>query len=293
MKTGVLGLGAMGYPIALNLHKAGLLQAVWNRSVVKAQKCATETGVEIADDPADLARRSEIIVTSVSADSDLLSVIEAMRPGLKPGSVVVDTSTVSSGTAIKAATILEAVDAAFLDAPVSGGVEGAKNAKLSVMLGGQPAALDRARPALEAISARIVHMGPVGSGQATKAVNQIMVAGIAQGVTEALAFGQAMGLDLDKVVDVVSRGAAGNWFLDHRGPTMIRDRYHVGFKLALHHKDLAICKSMAERFGAALAGIERTLADYEVLMAEGRGAEDISALFRLKKRLFESNSSDS
>ena len=293
MKTGVLGLGAMGYPMALNLHEAGLLQAVWNRTAAKAQKFAAETGVEIADDPADLAHRSEVIVTSVSADPDLLSVIEAMRPSLKPGSVVVDTSTVNSDTAIKAAAMLEPVDAAFLDAPVSGGVEGAKNAKLSVMVGGLSAALERARPALEAISARIVHMGPVGSGQATKAVNQIMVAGIAQGVTEALAFGEAMGLDLDKVIDVVSRGAAGNWFLEHRGPTMIKDHYDVGFKLALHHKDLAICKRMAERFGASLAGIERTLADYEILMAEDRGAEDISALFQLKKRLFEAGSSSS
>ena len=283
--TGVIGLGAMGGAMALNLHRAGLLTAVWNRTASKAEGLAAETGVAAASDPADLAGRCEVVITCVSADRDLLDVVDARVSGIKPGAVVVDTSTVGVDTAQTAAARLEVVGAGFLDAPVSGGVEGARKGTLSVMVGGEGEALARVRPVLEAIAERIVHMGAVGAGQATKAVNQIMVAGIAQGVTDALAFGQALGLDMDKVIEVVSKGAAGNWFLEHRGPTMIRDQFGVGFKLRLHHKDLSLCRAMAQ--GASLDSIELTLAMYERLIAEGHGDEDISALFRLKRRLFD------
>jgi len=136
---------------------------------------------------------------------------------------------------------------------------------------------------LHSIAQRIVHMGPSGSGQATKAVNQIMAAGINQAVTEALGFAQAMQLPLDKVIDVVGNGAAGNWFLTHRGTTMIHDRYVPGFKVALHHKDLAICQRMAEEAHIPLPITEMTLMHYKKLIEAGYGAEDISALFRLKK----------
>ena len=286
MKTGMIGLGAMGYFMALNLHRAGLLAGVWNRSRAKAEALAGETGITVAPDPAELARRCQVVITCVSADGDLLEVVEALLPGCQSGTVVVDTSTVSSDTARQAAARLAAVGAGFVDAPVSGGVEGARQGTLAVMAGGEVSHLELARPALEAIAGRIVHMGPTGAGQATKAVNQIMVAGIAQGVTEALAFGRTMGLDLDKVIEVVGGGAAGNWFLDHRGPTMVRDSYSVGFKLALHHKDLTICKHMAEARGGSLPVVEQTLPQYQRLMEQGHGDEDISALFRLKKELF-------
>ncbi|WP_156302245.1 NAD(P)-dependent oxidoreductase, partial [Methylogaea oryzae] len=139
-------------------------------------------------------------------------------------------------------------------------------------------------PVLRAVAARIVHIGPVGAGQGCKAVNQIMAAGIAQAVTEALAFGQAMDLPMDKVIEVVSGGAAGNWFLDHRGRTMVAGTFQPGFKLGLHHKDLLICRESAEKLGVSVPVTEQTIGEYARLMAEGYGDEDISALYRLKSR---------
>ena len=146
--------------------------------------------------------------------------------------------------------------------------------------------MESARDTLAAIAKNIVHMGPTGSGQATKAVNQIMAAGINQAVTEALAFGQANGLNMDKVIDVVATGAAGNWFLDHRGKTMVQGRFEPGFKLALHHKDLSICQAMGRELDTEQAWpmIEMTLIHYQKLMEQGYGEEDISALYRLKRR---------
>ncbi len=152
-----------------------------------------------------------------------------------------------------------------------------------MMVGGDDAVLARVNPVLAAVAARIVHIGQVGSGQATKSVNQIMCAGINQAVTEALAFAEAQGLPMDKVIDVVAGGAAGNWFLDHRGSTMTAGVFAPGFKLALHHKDLKIAQAMAVSAGVALPLTEQTLKDYGELMAEGFGDEDISALYRLKK----------
>ena len=153
-----------------------------------------------------------------------------------------------------------------------------------MMVGGDESVLDRARPTLEAIAANIAYIGPSGSGQACKAVNQLLAAGINQAVTEALAFGEVMGLDMDKVVDIVATGAAGNWFLDHRDKTMLAGNYAPGFKLALHHKDLAICQAMLQdACDAKLPMIEMTLIHYQRLMEQGFGDEDISALFRLKK----------
>ncbi|MCP3999301.1 MAG: NAD(P)-dependent oxidoreductase, partial [Gammaproteobacteria bacterium] len=190
----------------------------------------------------------------------------------------------ASDTAKQAAEILQKHDAHLLDCPVSGGVEGAKNGRLAMMVGGDEAVLELARPTLNAIASNIAYIGPTGSGQACKAVNQLMVAGINQAVTEALAFGEVMGLDMDKVVDIIATGAAGNWFLNHRGKTMLADSYTPGFKLALHHKDLSICQAMLENAcDASLPMIEMTLIHYQRLMEQGFGDEDISALYRLKK----------
>ncbi len=284
MKTGIIGLGAMGFPIAMNLHQAGHLVCAWNRTHATAETLAAHCdNLEIASNPAALAARCELILISVSADADLRQVIDALLPALTPGTIIVDTSTVSSATVRDVAHQVVAQGAQFLDAPVSGGVEGAKNAALAMMVGGDATALEKIRTTLQVIAQRIVHMGPSGSGQATKAVNQIMAAGINQAVTEALAFAQAMQLPLDKVIEVVSSGAAGNWFLNHRGPSMVRDSYAPGFKVALHHKDLAICKRMADDVGMSLPVVEMTLMHYEKLIETGYGDEDISALFRLKK----------
>jgi 3-hydroxyisobutyrate dehydrogenase len=285
MKTGVIGLGAMGAPIARNLRRIGHLTCVWNRSPDKATQLHDELGVPAATDPADLARQCELIILSVSADADVLEVVDALLPGVQPGAIVLDTSTVSHATAREAAARL-APRATFLDAPVSGGIEGAHKGTLAMMVGGDAEALARIRPVLNSIAARVEHMGPVGSGQATKAINQLMAAGINQAVSEALAFAEALELPLDKVIEVLGSGAAGNWFLNHRGPTMTQGQYEPGFRVALHHKDLAICKQMAEQFDVALPVVEMTLIHYRRLMEAGYGDEDISALMREKRAMF-------
>ena len=284
--VGVIGLGAMGAPMARNLARAGLLASVWNRTRTKAEALAAELGVACANDPADLARHCDVVLTCVSADVDLLAVIDLLISGLDADKVLIDTSTVKPSTAIEVAQRLAEVGCGFLDAPVSGGVEGAKQGTLAIMVGGDTATLERARPILEAIGKRIAHMGPVGSGQATKAVNQIMAAGINQAVTEALAFAEAQGLPLDKVIEVVSAGAAGNWFLEKRAPNILQGEFPHGFKVALHHKDLGICKAIAAQYGVALPVVEMTLVHYGRLMEAGYGDEDISALFREKQRMF-------
>ncbi|MEW6038030.1 MAG: NAD(P)-dependent oxidoreductase [Pseudomonadota bacterium] len=282
MKTGFVGLGAMGLGMARNLHRAGLLAGVWNRAPEKAQALAAETGTTACASLAGLAATCDVIVICVSADADVLEVIAALTPKLRPGAVVIDCSTVGVATARRAAEVVRQAGGDFLDAPVSGGVEGARNGTLALMVGGRAETVAKVRPVLEAVGNRIMHMGDSGAGQATKAVNQVMCAGINQAVTEALAFGQALGLDLDKVIEVVSGGAAGNWFLEKRGKTMVRGVFQPGFKLALHHKDLNICLEMAERLGISLPLSARTRDDYAELMARGHGDDDISGLFRLK-----------
>ena len=285
MKTGVIGLGAMGAGMALNLHKAGHLHRIWNRTPDPARDLAAETDVTIADSVADLAADCELIITCVSRDADVLDVVGQIAAGAQPGTVVVDTSTVSSDTAVQAAALLDAQGVAFLDCPVSGGVEGARKGTLSMMVGGEEAVLEQVRPPLSAIAANIVYIGGTGAGQACKAVNQIMCAGINEAVTEALAFGEDMGLDMDRVLQVVSRGAAGNWFLDHRGHSMLAGSFDTGFKVNLHHKDLGICLHMAAQHpGVELKLVQMTVAHYERLMADGHGDEDISALYRLKRQ---------
>ena len=289
MKTGVIGLGAMGAPMARNLHRTGYLAAVWNRTMEKSRQLADELDVPVAVEPAALAQNCDLVILSVSADADVLEVIETMLPGVHAGTVVVDTSTISRDTAREAAARLQKAKAEYLDAPVSGGMEGARNGTLAMMVGGEAEVLRRVRPVLDSIARRIEHMGPVGAGQATKAVNQVMAAGINQAVSEALAFAAALELPLDKVIEVIGSGAAGNWFLAHRGPTMTRGNYEPGFRIALHHKDLTICKQMAAQFGVALPMVEMTLIHYRRLMEAGLGDLDISALHHEKQGLFASD----
>ncbi|MCB1728705.1 MAG: NAD(P)-dependent oxidoreductase, partial [Gammaproteobacteria bacterium] len=258
MKTTVIGLGAMGAGMAGNLFRAGLLTQAWNRTPERAQSAAAQHGFTVADSLESAGAQSDLVITSVSADADLQQVVDRLARVMTAGSVVLDTSTVSIDTARTVAERLEAHGIHFLDAPVSGGKEGAEKATMVMMIGGDEAVLEQIMPALNAISRKVVHMGPVGSGQATKAVNQIMCAGINQAVTEALAFGQHQGLDMDKVVDVVSSGAAGNWFVEHRGRNMTRGIFEPGFRLALHHKDLKICQTMLAADQVQLPMVEMT-----------------------------------
>lgn len=288
MKAGMIGLGGMGFGMARNVAKAGFLHGIYNRTADIAQNLAPELNVIAYNNPAELAAEVDIVLLCVSADKDVLEVVEAVANALKPNSIVVDMSTVSSETTKTAAKILSARQVQFLDAPVSGGVEGAKNGTLAMMVGGDAETLEKARPVLTAMTDRIMHMGSIGAGQATKAANQIMCAGINEAVTEALAFAEAQGLPMDKVIDIIAGGAAGNWFLDRRGLTMTQGIFKPGFKLALHHKDLKICQAMAAQIGMAIPLADRTVSNYERLMAEGHGDEDISAMYRLKKRFISS-----
>lgn len=286
MKTTVIGLGAMGAGMAGNLFRAGHLSQAWNRTPARAQAAAEQHGFEVADSLEAAAAQSDLVITSVSADADLLDVVDRLGRVMTAGGIVIDTSTVSIDTAREVADRLQAHGIRFLDSPVSGGKEGAEKATMVMMVGGDATVLEQAMPILESISRKVVHMGPVGSGQATKAVNQIMCAGINQAVTEALAFGQHQGLDMQKAVDVVSSGAAGNWFVEHRGMSMTDGGFAPGFRVALHHKDLKICQAMLAADHVQLPMVEMTLVHYERLMADGHGDEDISALYRLKRPLF-------
>ncbi|MGD8593943.1 MAG: NAD(P)-dependent oxidoreductase [Gammaproteobacteria bacterium] len=286
MKTGFIGLGAMGIPMAYHLHKRGYLMAVWNRTSSKAATFASETGAMHASDLGQLCEVCQAIIICVSRDEDVKSVISKLLPHLRPQSVVIDTSTVNPDTAIDIAMQLKQQEVDFLDAPVTGGVEGAKKGKLAMMVGGDGEVLQRVKPPLQCFTSRIVHMGKHGKGQAAKAVNQVMAAGINQAVTQALAFAEKLQLPLEKVIEITSSGAAGNWFLEHRGLSMTEGRFDPGFRVSLHHKDLMICRHMAASLGVDLDIADTTGDDYQQLMELGYGDEDISALYRLKKRQF-------
>ena len=283
LKVAFAGLGAMGHPMAGHLARAGLLGAVWNRTRAKAETIAQELGVAAPATIEDLVASCEVIALCVPADADVLTLSREIAAHARPGTIVVDHSTVSSVTARSALEVLAESGCAFLDAPVSGGVEGAKNGKLSIMVGGDAATLVRVRPVLDCYAARVSHMGDVGAGQNTKAVNQVLVAGIAQAVCEGLALSEKLGLDAERLLPTLGAGAASNWFLDKRGATMLRSEFSVGFKLALLHKDLKIVRELAVAAGTDRSVIEKSLADYAVLLAQGHGDEDISALIRLKR----------
>jgi 3-hydroxyisobutyrate dehydrogenase len=282
LKVGFVGLGAMGISMAAHLKKAGLLVGVSNRTMAKAQEFAAQNGV-IAGSPGELAGNCNVIVLCVSADADVLSVAKEIAAKAKPGAIVIDHSTVSAQTAKDAHALMQAAGGDFIDAPVSGGVEGAKNGKLSVMAGGDAAALAKVEPVLDAYSARVSHMGGIGAGQSTKAVNQILIAGIMQGFGEGLALAEALGLDPVVLMSTLTGGAANSWYLEKRGASALRNEFSVGFKTALMHKDLGIGQQLARSAGTAQTVIDKSIADFAELMAQGHGDEDVSAILRLKR----------
>jgi 3-hydroxyisobutyrate dehydrogenase len=277
--------------MARNLHKAGLLTAVWNRSPDKSAALAAELEVASPASLEEFAQLVDVAVVCVSADADVRSVVERLATGLARGALVVDCSTVSADTARWAATFLAARGVRFVDAPVSGGVEGARNGTLAIMCGGEPAAFEAARPVLAAMGKTIEHFGASGAGQATKATNQIMCAGIIRACAEAMAFAGAHGLPLDRVVSTLGAGAGSSWYFVHRAPNMIREAYPAGFRVKLHAKDLGICRDMAAKFGVSLPVVDAMLAEYAELIRLGYGDEDISATHRLKQALFKNPAS--
>lgn len=280
-RCGFIGLGAMGAAMARHLYAKGLLSVLGNRTTSKAQTLAAELGAVVASTPAAFAD-CDLVLLCVPADADVLETTDALAVVLKPGAVVVDHSTVSTRTACEAAAILAKNGIGFLDAPVSGGVEGARNGKLSIMVGGSTADLEKARPALEAYALRIAHLGAIGTGQACKAVNQVMVAGINEAVCEALALGRALGLEADLMLPTLSAGAAANWFLDKRGATLLRGEFTAGFKCTHLLKDLRIVEGMAREVGIQSSVIAQALVDYGTLVERGQGDADTSALVLLK-----------
>lgn len=282
LRCGFIGLGAMGAPMARHLHMRGMLACVGNRSVEKAVALATELQVRASRQPADLAI-CDVVLLCVSVDADVLANVDMLSAVLKPGAIVIDHSTVARDTAIEAAQRLARHGIGFIDAPVSGGVEGARNGKLSVMVGGDAVQVERARPALEASAVRVTHLGGTGSGQAAKAVNQILVAGINEAVCEGLALAEKLGLDPAKLIPTLGAGAAANWFLERRGATMLRSEFAPGFKCAHMLKDLRIVQGMAHAAGVRHPIVDQGVADYAELVEQGRGDEDTSALIRLKR----------
>ncbi len=286
MQTGFVGLGAMGAHMARNLHRAGLLTGVWNRTSDKARALAEELKVISFASLEELAGNCEAVVICVSADQDLRDVVAGLEPGLNPNMIVMDCSTVGKQTVRDIHAQLAALGVGFLDCPVSGGVEGARTASLAIMVGGDESVFERAQPILEKLGKAVAYMGSSGAGQAAKATNQIMCAGIIQAVGEAMAFAHEEGLPLKRVIDVLGKGAGSSWYFVNRAPFMANNSFPAGFRVRLHDKDLRICREMAARHGGVLPVVESTLAEYEKLIAQGFGDEDISAIYRLKSKLF-------
>ena len=287
MRVGFLGLGAMGQHMARNLHRSGLLSSVWNRTPGKAAALAAELGCQHAASPAALAANVDVVVMCVAADSDVQMLVSDLTPHLQSGAMVIDCSTVSAATARVCSQQLAVREIAFLDCPVSGGTEGARDAQLAIMCGGDVDALERALPVLQAMGKTVTHFGASGAGQAAKATNQIMCAGIIRAVAEAMAFARAEQLPLDKLVETLGKGAGSSWYFVNRAPNMIRGSYPPGFRVRLHQKDLKICRDMAAAQGVSLPVVDDVLAEYAVLIERGFGDEDISALFRLKAAQFD------
>ena len=284
IRTGVIGLGAMGAPMARHLAGAGLLSVLWNRSADKATQLGKELQVPVAENIGELTRHCNIVLICVSADDDVVEVIDSLLPDIAENSIVIDTSTISPSTAVKMAERLAAKNVHFVDAPVSGGVEGAINGTLSVMAGGDSADMLRIQPVLKALSSTVTHMGPVGSGQATKAVNQVIVGGVAEAVCEALALSEKLNLPSERLLSVLGAGAAGSWFLEHRGHSMLDNRFEKGFKQALLLKDLKIIRALARELDISMTTVDNAIKEYEKLVEAGDGDNDISGLIKLKRK---------
>jgi len=272
--------------MARSLHRAGLLTGVWNRTASKAAALAEELHCHAFTSLEQLAGNCEAVVICVSADEDLRAIISGLTPGLNPNMIVMDCSTVSAATVREVHSELDRLGVSFLDCPVSGGVEGARNASLAIMVGGDEPAYARALPMLQAMGKNVAYLGSSGAGQAAKATNQIMCAGIIQAVGEAMAFAHAEGLPLDRLIELLGKGAGSSWYFVNRAPFMAHDSYPAGFRVRLHAKDLRICREMAEKHGARLPVVESTLEQYAELIAKGYGDEDISSIYRLKSLLF-------
>lgn len=281
-RVGFCGLGTMGAAMAANVARAGYPLTVWNRTPGKAAAAVAAGAVE-ALSPAAVASASEVVIICVSDTPDVEAVLfgaGGLADELTTDALVIDCSTIAPGATREYAERLAERGVGFVDAPVSGGSEGAVKGSLTIMVGGAETDVERARPVLESMGSTITHMGPVGAGQTTKAVNQVILSGVYLGVAEGMVLAMKSGLDARRVAEAIGGGAAGSWVLQNRAQRMIDDDYPLGFRIALHLKDLTIALEQAREVGAALP-IAAMAAQIEAgLVARGHGDDDNSALAR-------------
>ncbi|HWP65313.1 MAG TPA: NAD(P)-dependent oxidoreductase [Candidatus Limnocylindria bacterium] len=276
-----IGLGVMGYPMAGHLARAGHVVTVHNRSPAKSERWAAEYGGAVAESPEAAAREAEVVLACVGNDDDVRSVTIGTRGAfgaMAPGAVFVDHTTASPTLARALAAEAELRGCRFLDAPVSGGQVGAEQRRLTVMAGGDAEALERVRPLVACYAHAVRHMGPSGTGQLTKLVNQICIAGLVQGLAEGVAFARAAGLDVAAVVEVLSKGAAQSWQMDHRATTMAAGRFDFGFAVDWMRKDLAIALAEARDRGFELPVARLVDGFYAEVQQMGGGRWDTSSL---------------
>ena len=287
-KVAFLGLGVMGGPMAAHLqNKGGHHVTVYNRTRAKAEAWVAKHGGRLAPTPAEAAGGQDFVLACVGNDDDLREVAvgpEGALPAMERGAIFVDHTTASAAVARELAESAAERGVGFLDAPVSGGQAGAENGVLTVMVGGDETDFERAKPVISAYSRMIGLMGPVGSGQLTKMVNQICIAGLVQGLAEGLHFGRRAGLDVDKVVEVISKGAAGSWQMDNRSKTMLAGKYDFGFAVDWMRKDLGICLEEADRNGARLPITALVDQFYKEVQAIGGKRWDTSSLLARLER---------
>ncbi|MDX5593620.1 NAD(P)-dependent oxidoreductase [Pseudovibrio sp. SPO723] len=287
-KVAFLGLGVMGYPMAGHLATSGNHDVtVYNRTTAKAEKWAKEFGAAFAPTPQEAVQDCDVVFCCVGNDDDLRGVTigdEGAFYGMKAGAVFVDHTTASSEVAQELAQEAEARGFSFLDAPVSGGQAGAENGVLTVMVGGNETAYERALPIMECFSKKVGLMGPSGAGQQTKMVNQICIAGLLQGLSEGIHFAEKAGLDVEKVIEAISGGAAQSWQMENRWKTMHANEYEHGFAVDWMRKDLKICLKTADEIGARLPVTALVDQFYAEVQAMGGGRWDTSSLLaRMKK----------
>ncbi len=286
-RIGFVGLGTMGLFMAANLARAGFPLTVWNRTRSRAADVVA-LGATLAASPAEVGRSADIVVACLTDSPQVEAVLfgpDGLAEGLAEGSLFVDCSTLSPLKAEEFAQRLGEHGVSMLDAPVSGGSEGAKNAALSIMVGGDDASFARAGSVLAAMGTSITHLGPVGAGQWAKAINQVILSGVYLGVAEGVTLGLKAGLDVEKVISAIKGGAAGSWVLENRSGRMIDDDYPLGFKISLHRKDLGIGLELAQRVGASLPVASLAATFEDGLIAQGYGDDDNSALARPIRKL--------
>jgi 3-hydroxyisobutyrate dehydrogenase len=286
-RIGFIGLGTMGSAMAANIVRAGFPLTVWNRTVGRAPELG-DLGATFAATAAEVAAASDIVVVCVSDTPDVEAVLfgpDGVSAGAQQGTLIIDCSTIAPSGSWKFAERLDGLGLVFVDAPVSGGSEGARNATLTIFVGGHERDVEQARPVLTAIGRTITHVGPIGAGQAVKAVNQVILAGAYLGVAEGIVLAMKAGLDAQQVIEALGAGAAQSWVLANRSGRMVDNDYPLGFKLALHRKDLGIALSLADQLGASLPLAALTAALESGLIAQGHGDEDMSALARAIRQL--------